>query len=221
MTQTIEKTSSTTRRPRQLPVWASASIIVAALAGAAGVVYWYFTAGPAIGETVVLDRGPEDGVKTLAHDKSWRAISGNSVLRVTRDRKGGLQASFDFLHYDFLAPDQFALLNNGRRIAMDSAVAQEIGVTDEQLATLRQNMRRGFRIDVPEPDKQELLSLFKDYLDASDSSREARETKLLRAMDKVGDRTVAAARQTTSEAAARIKAALTPQQWQKFDQIGQ
>jgi hypothetical protein len=213
--------SPVARPARQFPVWASASIIVAALAGAAGVVYWYFTTGPAIGETVVLDRGPEDGVKTLAPDKSWRAISGNSVLRVTRGRNGDLQASFDFLHYDFLAPDQFAVLNNGRRIAMDPAVAQEIGVTDGQLTMLRQNMRRGFKIDVPEPDKQKLLSLFKDYLDASDASREARETKLLRAMDEIGDRTVAAARQTTSDAASQIKAALTPQQWQKFDQIGQ
>ena len=221
MTELLESKSAATRPVRRFPVWASAVIIVAALAGAAGIVYWYFTTGPAGGETVVLDRGAEDGVKTLAPDKNWRAISGNSVLRVSRDRSGALQAAFDFLHYDFLAPEQFALLNNGRRIAMDGAMAQEIGLSDEQLAKVRQNVRRGFRIEISEPDKQRLLALFKDYLDASDSARESRETKLLGAMEEIGDRTATAARQTTADAAAQLKAAITPQQWQKFDQIGQ
>lgn len=221
MTETLESKPAARRGVRQFPAWASVVVIVVALAAAAGIVYWYFTTGPSGGQTVVLDRGVDDGVKTLAADKNWRVISGNSVLRVTRDRNGALQAAFDFVHYDFLAPEQFAVLNNGRRLAMDGAMAQQIGLSDQQVAKLRQNVRRGFRIEIPEADKQRLLGLFKDYLGASDSARESRETALLRAMEEVGDRTAAAARQTTADAAAQVKDALTPQQWQKFDQIGQ
>jgi hypothetical protein len=220
MTQVLEPTRSTSM-PRGLPVWASVLIIACAVASAAGAVYWYFKAGPLGGEAVVLDRGPEDGVKTLAPDKNWRAISGNAVLRVTRDRKGELQPAFDFLHYDFLPPEQFAALNNGRRLAIDSAMAQEVGLSDQQIAKIRESVRRGFKIEISDADKQRLLALFKEYLDASGSSRESRETALLRAMEEIGDRTAAAARQATSDAAAQIKSALTPQQWQKFDQIGQ
>ena len=221
MTQIIESPPPRTAPPKALPVWASILLIMGALGSAAGVVYWYFKTGPLAGETVVLDRGPEDGVKTLVADKNWRAVSGNAVLRVTRDRKGELQAAFDFLHYDFLAPEQFAILNNGRRLAIDSAMAQDIGVTDQQLAKLREGVRHGFKIEIADADKQRLLSLFKDYLGASGSSRDSRETALLRAMEEIGDRTAAAAHQAGADAAARIHSALTPQQWQKFDQIGQ
>jgi len=112
------------------------------------------------------------------------------------------------------------MLNNGRRLAIDSAMAQEVGLTDQQVAKIRESVRRGFKIEISDGDKQRLLSLFKDYLDASGSSKDSRETALLRAMEEIGDRTAAAARQATSDAATQIKSTLTPQQWQKFDQIG-
>ena len=221
MTQVVEPTHRKTLPPRAMPVWASALIIVSSLALAAGAVYWYFKTGPLAGETVVLDRGPDDGVKTLAPDKSWRAVSGNSVLRVTGDGKGELQAAFDFLHYDFLAPEQFAVLNNGRRLAIDSAMAQDVGLNDQQVARLRENVRRGFKIEISDADRKRLLSLFQDYLGASGSTKESRETALLRAMEEVGDRTAAAARQASADAAAQIQSTLTPEQWHKFEQIGQ
>ena len=220
MTDLLEKPPAQARRVREFPVWLSAVIIVAALAGGAGIVYWYFKSGPA-GDTVVLDRGPQDGVTTLSPDKNWRVISGNSVLRVTRDRGGQLNATFDFLHYDFLAPDEFTLLNNGRRLAIDSAMAGELGLNDQQVAKVRDGVRHGFRIDISDADRQRLLALFNDYLQASDGSRESRETALLRAMEEVGDRTAARAHQVGADAAAQIKAALTPEQWRKFDQMGQ
>lgn len=219
--QDLEPAPAKAKPPHPIPAWLSMLIIAGSIAALGGVVYWYFTTGPASGDTVVLDRGPDDGIKTIIADKNWRAVSGNSVLRVTRDRKGQLQAAFDFLHYDFLPAEQFTILNNGRRIAMDSAMAADIGASEKQIAALRQSVRGGFRIEIQEADRQRLLALFKEWLGASASSREGRETALLRAMDDVGGRTAAAARKTTSDAAAKIKAALTPQQWHKFDQIGQ
>ena len=205
---------------RQLPAWASALIILAAGACAAYLVYWYFNTGPSSGETVVLDRGADDGIKVVAAGWSWRAQSGNNAMRVSKRPGGELQAQFGFVRYDFLTSEQLGALTRARQIVTDPAVAEMLGLSEQQIKSLRQQVQRGFVVEIPESDRQRLVSLFHDYLDAPSAQQPARETKLLNALDEIGERVAGPTHQVTADAASQIRAALTPQQWERYEKMG-
>ena len=207
-----------TRRVRQFPIWLSALIILAMVAGAAWLIRWFITTGPTGTEVVVLDRGPEDGVKALPGGRNWRAQSGNNGLRVSKDSDGQLHVDFYVLHYDFLTPEQFNVLNNGRRIAADPALADELGLSPKQREDLREQVKRGFNLELSEPDRKRLTDLFQDYLAASPAAKEGREADLLHGLDSVGDRVALSARRATLDASSRIQTLLTADQWKKFNQ---
>ena len=209
-----------TTKARGIPSWLSLLIVIGAIVGAVYLVRWFVTTGPSGVETVVLDRGPEDGVQTKLADKSWTVQSGNNGLRILRNRDGVLRPAFYFVHYDFVTPAQFEVLNNGRRIALDGAVRAALGVSEQQLAELSEHVRQGFDLQIPAADSKRLADLFADYLAASPSGLEGRETALLRALDEVGDRALADAHRATADAAARIRAIVTADQWKKFEQMG-
>jgi hypothetical protein len=208
-----------TKQARGIPTWASSLILVTALSAGAGIVYWFFTRGPGGDEVVVLDRGPQDGVTALKGGRNWNIVSGNTTMRVTRMPGGELQPKFGYLQYDFLAPAELNVLTKGRRIATDGAMAEAVGLTPEQVEQMKEQVRRGFNFAVGDSDQKRLLDLFRAWLDASPTSRDGPELKLLRALDEIGDRTEASARQTTTDAVAQIQKIVTPMQWQKFDEM--
>ena len=205
---------------RSLPAWASALIMLACAAGGAYVIYWYFNTGPSSGETVVLDRGVDDGVKVIAAGWTWRAQSGNNAVRIDKKPGGELQAQFGFVRYDFLSSDQVASLIRARQIVADPSVIEELGLAEQQTKVLRQQVQRGFVIDTPDADRQRLTTLFRQYLDAPAAQRSPKETQLLNALDEIGERLAGPARQATADAARQIQAALTPQQWEKYEKMG-
>lgn len=210
-----------TTQARGLPAWASALVIVIALGGGAGIFYWFFTHGPGGNEAVVLDRGPEDGVKALKGGRTWNVTSGNTVMKVSKMPGGDLATKFGYLQYDFLAPGEFAVLSKGRRLAADGAMADSLGLSSEQTDQLKEQVRRGFNFTVADEDHKRLLDLFHAWLDAPETSRDGPELKLLRALDDVGDRSEVSARQVTTDAVAQIQKIVTPEQWKKFDEISQ
>ncbi|HSU68334.1 MAG TPA: hypothetical protein VLJ39_15755 [Tepidisphaeraceae bacterium] len=215
MTQVQTQTSR-----RAVPAWASALIIVGCIAAGAGLVYWFFTSGPAGNDMVVLDRGPQDGLKTVANNRNWSVVSGNTKMQVRKLPGDKFEARFGYLQYDFLAPGEFDVLNRARRLAADGAMAEAVGLTPEQTEKVKEQVRRGFDLDIAQADKDRLLELFKQSIAASAGSKDSRELALLRALDETGDHSTAAARQQTTDAVAKIRQIVTPEQWAKFDQIG-
>jgi len=201
---------------RGMPAWASATIIVVALAAGAGAVYWFFTSGPGGSERIVLDRGPEDGIKGPPGGRTWSVISGNTKMVVSKGPGDALQTKFGYLQSDFLTPEEFEVLNKGRRIAVDGAMAEALGLSSAQTDQLRDQVRRGFNVAIPEADQKKLLDLFRAWRDAPGESR---ELPLLRALDEAGDKAAGSARQTAADAVARIRQIVSPHQWQKFDDM--
>jgi hypothetical protein len=201
---------------RGMPAWASATIIVVALAAGAGAVYWFFTSGPGGSERIVLDRGPEDGIKGPPGGRTWSVISGNTKMVVSKGPGDALQTKFGYLQSDFLTPEEFEVLNKGRRIAVDGAMAEALGLSPAQTDQLRDQVRRGFNVAIPEAQQKNLLDLFRAWRDAPGESR---ELPLLRALDEAGDKAAGSARQTATDAVARIRQIVSPQQWQKFDDM--
>lgn len=199
-----------------MPAWLSAIIIVVALAAGAAVVYWFFTTGPGGAETVILDRGPDDGIKGSPTGRTWSIIGGNTKMQVNKGIGDALQTKFGYLQYDFLTPEEFEILNKGRRIAVDSAMADAIGLTPAQADQLKDEVRRAFNIAIPDADQKHLLDLFRAW---RDSPGESRELALLHALDDAGDRAAGSARQTATDAVAHIRQIVSAEQWKKFDEI--
>jgi hypothetical protein len=208
-----------TKPARGLPTWASALIIVIALAGGAGIVYWFLHTGIGGNEVVVLDRGPQDGIKPLPGGRVWVVTSGNTTMRVMKLPGDKLQTRFNYLQYDFLTPAEFDVLNKGKRISADSAVADAIGLSTEQADAVRAQVKRGFDVAIPDADQQRLAELFRSWFSAPPANRDGPELKVLRALDELGDRTAASARQVTTDAVAQIQKIVTPEQWQKFEEM--
>lgn len=202
--------------PRRMPVWLSASIIVIALAAGAGLVYWFFTSGPGGGDTIILDKGPEDGIKGTPGGRIWKIVSGNTKMQVIKGPGDALQTKFGYLQYDFLTPEEFEVLNKGRRLAVDGAMAEALGLSSDQAGQLRDQVRRGLNISIPEADQKKLLDLFGAWRDAPGDGR---EMALLRSLDEAGDKAAGSARQTATDAIVRIRQIVSPQQWQKFDEM--
>ena len=139
---------------RRMPAWASATLIVLALATGAAVVYWFFTTGPAGADTVILDRGPQDGIKGTPGGRMWNVTSGNTKMQISKGPGDTLQAKFGYLQYDFLTPEEFEVLNKGRRIAVDGAMAEAIGLSSTQTDQLRDQVRARSTSRSPTPSRK-------------------------------------------------------------------
>lgn len=199
-----------------MPAWMSATLIVAALAAGAGVIYWFFTTGPGGADAVILDRGPQDGIKGAPGGRMWNIIGGNTKMQVTKGIGDALQTKFGYLQYDFLTPEEFEVLNKGRRIAMDGAMADAIGLTPTQAEELKDQVRRAFNITLPDTDQKKLLDLFRAW---HDSPGDGRELALLHALDEAGDKAAGSARQTANDAVVHIRQLVSAEQWKKFDEM--
>jgi hypothetical protein len=199
-----------------MPAWAGGAIVVVALAVGAGTLYWFFTSGPGGSETVVLDHGPEDGIKGTPAGRTWNVISGNTKMQVAKGPGDALQPKFGYLQYDFLTPEEFEILNKGRRLAIDGAMADALGLSSAQTDELREQVRKGFTIAIPDADQKRLIDLFRTW---RDSPGESRELALLRALDEAGDKAAGSARKTATDAVARVRQIVSTQQWEKFDEM--
>lgn len=194
----------------------SATLIVAALAAGAAVVYWFFTTGPGGADAVILDRGPQDGIKGTPGGRMWSIIGGNTKMQVTKGIGDALQTKYGYLQYDFLTPEEFEVLNKARRLAMDGAMADAIGLTPAQAEQLKDQVRRAFNIALPDADQKKLLDLFRAW---RDSPGDSHELALLHALDEAGDKAAGPARQTATDAVAHIRQIVNEQQWKKFDEM--
>ena len=199
-----------------MPAWAAATLIVVALASGAAVVYWFFTTGPAGADTVILDRGPQDGIKGTPGGRTWNVTSGNTKMQIAKGPGDTMQAKFGYLQYDFLTPEEFEVLNKGRRIAADGAMAEAIGLSTEQADQLRDQVRRAFNISIPDAEQKNIVDLFRAW---RDSPGDSRELPLLHALDEAGDKAAGSARQTATDAVARIRQIVSAEQWKKFDEM--
>jgi hypothetical protein len=206
---------------RPIPAWLTVLVVVAALAAGA----WFLRAlwqgsGPRE-RIVILDKAPGEGV-TRRGDGRYAVRGGAAWLGVEKNPKGDVSLEFRFDNTDFMGRDVVDVLTKTRRIVSDAAFAREMGVTPQQLAALRQ-VRQGAKIELPAPDAAQLKTLFAAYeaaAAADPKAADAAETALTKALEAVGKKLEGPTRQGAAERAAKARAALTPEQWAKFDQVG-
>jgi len=96
-----------------------------------------------------------------------------------------------------------------------------VGLSSEQADQVKEQVRRGFNFAMTAEDQKRLVDLFRAWFDASATSKDSPELKLLRALDDTGSRSEASARQVTTDVVAQLQKIVTPAQWKKFDELNQ
>ncbi|HZL37909.1 MAG TPA: hypothetical protein VFC78_21505 [Tepidisphaeraceae bacterium] len=199
---------------KQMPTWLSASLIIACLAAAGAVGWWFWKSGPR-GQVVVLRHNPDDGVKTTGRNR-WDVRSGIGLLRVAKKGGGTLDVSFEYASHEFLTEEQMDVLSTVRRVAMDRQLANELGVTPAQTQVLEQ-IHEQSKITLDDAQRARLAGLFTKWEKAGASARESDQDDLLDGLAEVAQSKVPAARKSAEQRTALAKQTLTAEQWKKFN----
>jgi hypothetical protein len=207
---------------RSIPGWASALAVVACLGGGGAFAWWVAKDG--LGDRiVVLDRAPGDGVKKVGRDQ-WRVTAGYAVVQVTAPAgEGGGPPKFEFYFdkYDFLAPEHVEALSTARRLVNDRPMAAAVGVTPAQVAELLE-VRKQAKVQMSAEDERRFAAAWPRYAAATkDDQRRGPEGELIRLVEQVSERVVGPVKQSAVERAGRVRAILTPEQWQQLNDMGQ
>jgi hypothetical protein len=206
---------------REIPPWLVAVVVLGCIAGAGWFVWTnWLRSGPAE-RIVILDRGPDDGVKPSGANR-FDVRSGNAALTVTKTPDGkDADVQFKWAKQEYLTPEQIKVLTVVFRVAQDPGMAAEMRVTPEQLVQLKDNRAKA-KVELPAGDRDRLKSLFLAY-DAEqdkDAKRKA-ESKLIKALDAVAAELEGPAKQLAAERTAHAQSVLTPDQFQRFDAMAQ
>ena len=147
--------------------------------------------------------------------------SGNAALTVTKKGDADAELDFRWAKQEYLSAEQIKILTIVLRLTRDTAMADELNVTPDQLEQLKANRAKA-KVELSESDRSRLKALFLAY-DAEkekDAKRKA-ETKLIKALDAVGAEMEAPAKKLAAERTENAKSILTPEQIQRFDTVGQ
>ena len=132
-------------------------------------------------------------------------------------RGGDPRYSFRYLKKDLLPQDQKDVLLMKFRIMSDDAVAQHIGLTDDQKQKLGKISTNVSAIELSQADHDKLVSLWQQYNSASDKT--GPEKALLAALKDVGNNNLAATKQKAAERVDQIKGILSADQIKKFQDM--
>ena len=204
---------------REIPPWAVVGVVVACLAGAAWFVWAnWLRSGPAE-RIVILDRGPDDGVKQLMGGR-YEVRSGNAALTVSKKGDNDADMDFRWVKQEYLTPEQIKMLTIVLRLSREQAMADELGVTPEQTERLKANRAKA-KVELTEADRSRLKELFLAY-DAQkdkDTKRKA-ETRLIKGLDAVAATLEGPAKQIAADRTVDAKSILTEEQIQRWDAMG-
>jgi hypothetical protein len=204
---------------REIPVWAVIGVVIACLAGGAWFIWTnWLRSGPAE-RIVVLDRGPDDGVKQVFAGR-YDVRSGNAALTVVKKGDADADVDFRWAKQEYLTGEQEKVLKMILRLTRDQAMADELGVTAEQMERLKANRAKA-KVELSESDRSRLKDLFLAY-DAEkdkDTKRKA-ETKLIKGLDAVAAKLEPAARQIAADRTADAKSVLSEDQIKRWDTMG-
>jgi hypothetical protein len=208
------------KRVREIPAWLVSAVVLACAGGAAWFVWTnWLRSGPAE-RIVILDRGPDDGVKPAGPGR-FDVRSGSAGLTVTRTGGRDADLAFRWVKQEYLSADEKETLTVVMRLVQDAAMAAAVQATPDQVARLKANRARA-KVQLAEPDRERLKELFLAYdAETDQAARRAAETKLIKALDAVAAQMEGAARRTAAERTAEAKKILTPEQFQRFKAIGQ
>ena len=207
------------RPPRPVPLWVSVVVIAASVGGAAWFVRAMFFDTRPRERIVVLEKGADDGVQKRG-DNRWQVRAGNAWLGVDKNPGGRISFEFRFWRYDFLPADTMDTLVKVQRLVRDAAMAQQVGLTPQQLTQLRDIRSQG-KVELPPADADKLRNLWNGYDSTTEpKAKAAAELKLIRGLDAITRRLEGPATQSAIQRAEHAKQVIKPEQWQQFDQAG-
>jgi hypothetical protein len=201
---------------REIPAWAVVAVILACLAGFAWFVWAnWLRSGPAE-RIVFLDRGPDDGVKQLLPGR-FEVRSGNAALTVTKKGDNDADLDFRWAKQEYLTAEQIKMLTIVLRLSRDQAMADELGVTPEQMERLKANRAKA-KVELGESDRLRLKDMFFAYDSEKDKDAKRKaETKLIKALDAVAAQLEGPARQIAADRTADAQTILSEDQIQRWD----
>ena len=220
---------------RRVPAWVGVALVVICFVAGAAFIWWVVRDPLSGGSDFVPD---PNGATAMRPRATFRAPPNPESIRKTSDDNGGVYVAqafgtvmnievnngspkytFRYLKKDLLPADIKDILLMKFRIMQDDAVAQHIGLTDDQhqkLATISTNVTN---LAPAAADRDKLIAQWQQYFTASDSAKTDAEKSLLASLKQVGDDNVAATRQKAQDRADQIKAILTPDQIKKFQDM--
>ncbi|MDB5354225.1 MAG: hypothetical protein JWN24_678 [Phycisphaerales bacterium] len=209
-----------TKPTRLMPAWLSIGIIIACLALAGGVAWWYWHRGWA-DNIVMLDHNPNDGVHPDKNAKNqWDASAGPASAKITRARNGNLDVNFYFNRVEFLSSEQINALSAVKQIATDRLVQKELGITPEQLEALS-SIRAGAKTQLNEAEEHRIREAFLAWEKATGADAKlAADGGMVRTLDAIAAAHLQATRTSGVQRAELAKKTLTDQQWKQYDAMG-
>lgn len=215
---------------RRVPAWVGMALVFICLV-AGGAFIWWVVRDPLSGGTDFIPDANPSGIDRPR--AVFRAPPNPESIRKESDNNGGTYVAqsngtvmtielngpkytFRYLKKDLLPQDVKDVLLMKFRILQDDAVAQHIGLTDDQKQKLS-TISTTIRLDPSQADKDKLTGLWQQYYAASDKS--GPEKNLLAALKQVGDDNVTATRQKAQERVDQIKAILSADQIKKFQDM--
>lgn len=215
------------RRP--VPAWVGVVLIMLCFAAGGGFIWWIVGSPLGGGADFIPDpnhstpnrprvafQAPPNPESVRKTSVGYIAQADGTVMNIDT-ANGSPKISFRYLKKDLIPQDVQDTLIMKFRILQDDAVAQIVGLTDDQrqkLSTISTN------VSVPEfssADRDKLTSLWQQYNSSSDKS--AAEKTLLATLKQIGNDNVAATRQRAQDRANEIKSILTADQIKKFQNM--
>ena len=234
--------------PRPLPLWASIPIILACLTAGGWIIHWYVATHPRADEAHLLGDMPVRPPATPKSGRrggGWisnmfgggRGIRENNqgpnrdqfeafteharaVFTVNRNRPPSVALNYGPpTAYRFVPEDVRNTVYAAANLARDSdKYAAPLKLTQAQVDQLRQRSR--VVAVVATADRALLLADLAGYRAAAAQDKQAAAAKLLADLDAVADRSQGPTRQAFADAAAKINAILSVDQWNQFKAMG-
>jgi hypothetical protein len=155
-----------------------------------------------------------DGIHEL-NKKSWRVISGKTVMQVNLGRKDELDIS-PYYAPQLRTAEEAELATIRMSILNDATWRETLNITPEQMAKLKKvPVSLGMKID--EADKAKLANLFKAWQKANDK---ATEKAVVAGLDEVGKKCEGPTKEYEAQRAQAVRDALTPEQLKLYREGG-
>jgi Spy/CpxP family protein refolding chaperone len=220
---------------RRVPAWVGVALVVICFVAGAAFIWWVVRDPLSGGSDFIPD---PNGSTSMRPRAVFRAPPNPESIRKTSDDNGGVYVAqafgtvmnieenngnpkytFRYLKKDLLPADIKDVLLMKFRIMQDDAVAQHIGLTDDQKQKLGKISTNVTNLAPPPADREKLVAQWQQYFAANDAGKSDAEKTLLATLKQVGDDNVASTRQKAEDRANEIKGILSADQIKKFQDM--
>lgn len=201
-------------------LWSLATIAIIALWGG----LWWWVKYGAAPEEFDPDRPRRFKVKPSemaegvhVHSKGViRVVAGDVEIHV-RPRPDSTPDMYAFAinTQTWLTPEQDEFRKVGRKISAGGKFVEALAISPEQVNQARQ-LRLETDLILTDEDKARLVATFRKWKETRGEAHKEAEAALLTTAKEVGDRAIAASKQTLIKEIEQVPALLTPEQWKGY-----